>query len=202
MRTRAKKLAGFLAGRAADMDDSDGNVSHYWQIFQNCKVYSTRKNKRNAPGDIIMYSGILSDTVPLHESSAMRVVYVYEQDDSFVHVYHTTQRSFVDGYYVFGATFDGVNPDIPFITECGEKKRHPGTVRFHNHKISMINDMVWPVVRPLFDKEHIHDHNTASCTVFQDFCRRYVEHGDLDTNIQNLKPDILQRINMVVPKKG
>ena len=192
MKNRAKKLARFLSGRAPDFK---GKMSHYWSMFNNCEAYSSRKSRQNNAGDMIVFSGNIG--IPLvYEASAMMMMYVYEHDDTFVHVYHSTQRSLVDGVYVFGATFENVN--APFVTSCGEQSRGSNVVRFHYHKIARMNDDVSSVLTSLLtSNDQIKQHNQVSCQLFQDICRRYVQEGNYDSSIDNLDKDVFNMIDMI-----
>ena len=72
MKNRAKKLARFLSGRAPDFK---GKMSHYWSMFTNCEVHSSRKPKITNIGDMIMFSGNIG--IPLmYETSTMMMMYV------------------------------------------------------------------------------------------------------------------------------
>ena len=193
MRRRAKKLAWYLSGRAPNID---GHIGHYWSMCTDKQVHSSRTHT-NCPGDILVFSGVVSQSLPLHESSILRMMYVYEQADSFVHVYHTTHRSLMDGVYVFGATFDTTtDPNIPYIGACGQNQR-TGTVRFHYHKLARANDNLG-VFHTFFDPNSTYQRNRLSCERFQQRCRRYVETGTFNPTIDTeLRSDIDSRVNRV-----
>ena len=190
MRVRAKKLARFLSGQAPMVN---GHLSHYWSMFTDSQIHSSRIDTTNRPGDILIYSGIVSQLLPLYESSAMRMMYVYEQADTFVHVYHTTQRSLMDGMYVFGATFGDTDATIPYI---GGQHQRSGTVRFHQYKMARMNDNMNMAIRTFFDRDSIDQSNRAACSRFQKLCRSYVETGEFDPRISTtLRPDIHHWVN-------
>ena len=103
--------------------------------------------------EIIAYNGspaTLFGVIPLHEASILRVSETIDSETEHYLKLETTQRSFMDGYYIFHLKIEG--------NRC--KMVHRKCVRPND-------DIVYPIRMLL--KSTIYEHNEKSVNWFKDF---------------------------------
>lgn len=179
---RAKALAKYLARFG------------YWSMFQNSglvrTVPSASFEEHIQKWETVAFHGSVG--LNLFETSLMRVVEAdYRKYPNFTHIFHTTQKSLIDGMYSFGAQFSKKKNEKENDKKCDKCFLHCKNwqnkttavqnakyVTYHCHKLARPNDdVVYPIRHFLMDPESLRISNTNSTAKFTARCRAYVTQG-------------------------